>query len=103
MTNIAAVPPRPIEYTVPVSQRYLADPAYRATRVRKPKWTPASRNAICAECLQLQHETRGKSGTRFQPRTRRSLPRTLDHPHTAMTLCARHTESWRAIDHKDIA
>ncbi len=101
------IEPLAIESTAQLSARYLADPAYRATSVRKPKWgsikNPAAPNAMCGECVQIQHETRGKFGPRMQPRNTRSLPRTLDHPATTLKLCARHTESWRAIDHKDLA
>jgi len=84
----------------------FADPDYRASAGRRPSWAkianPAAKGAMCAECAQLQHETRGAFGPRMQPRTRRSFPKSAGGS-PALALCTRHAQAWRDRDAEDMA
>lgn len=81
-----------------LSDRY-DEYAYRASRRRPPKWAklPAAtaKTAMCAECVQLQHETRGAAGPRSRPT---QIRRSGD---TELVLCVAHAESWRERDAAD--
>jgi hypothetical protein len=94
------------ENTAELSAKFGTDPDYRASAGRRPSWAkianPSARGAMCAECAQLQHETRGQFGPRMQPRTRRSFPAKVGGG-PALSLCTRHAQAWRDRDAEDMA
>ena len=81
-----------------LSDRY-DEYAYRASRRRPPTWgklsASAAKSAMCAECVQLQHETRNAAGPRTRPTQTRSSGG------TELVLCVAHAESWRERDRDD--
>jgi len=67
----------------------------------KPRWAkidnPAP-GAFCDECATRQHETRGASGPRMQPRQRRTI---TGRREASLRLCTRHATAWRERDTAD--
>ncbi|MFE4461446.1 hypothetical protein ACFROC_29190 [Nocardia tengchongensis] len=88
------------ETSAPLSRHFSAEP-WRATAARRPKWQKIanpSPAAHCSECAVLQHETRGEFGPRMQPRARRTF---AGDKASALVLCSRHAQAWRARDAVD--
>lgn len=88
------------ETTAPLSMHY-ANSDYRLSPTQpKANWARLSKppvKAHCDECARIQHETRGASGPRMQPRHRRTIP----DGGPKLLLCGRHAEAWRERDRID--
>lgn len=70
-------------------------PEYRLSRTQpRATWTTKV-GTYCDECAQLQHETRGASGPRMQPKQRRTVAR------ASLALCNRHANAWHDRDDAD--
>lgn len=84
----------------PLSRHY-SNSDYRLSRSRpNVDWdnlTKPPAKDHCAECFMVQHETRGKSEPRMQPRWRRTIP-----GGPQLLLCSRHAEAWRERDRADV-
>lgn len=95
--TIPGVDPEP-ELSAPLS-KYYNTATYRATPERRPSWAQIKNPAPgswCDECARRQHETRGESGQRAQPRHRRSFAG--EKADTALRLCSRHETAWKERD-----
>lgn len=94
------------ETSASLSQRYATQPDYQARPGDRPRWskidTPPA-GAMCDECAQLQHETRGRYGPRKQPRERRTFPAIAGKRAAgpALRLCYQHAQVWHAKDDHD--